>query len=344
MMYAFFNRHLKPDLPAEALPERPFEPVQPAELSVFDAAHPPPPDAGSAAAIRQWMTRSSDERMAALAEKPAEYVDVVRAALTAMVVDELPSAGDVVIEGSAAPPPVEGGGQWSGFIARKGTGERVPSRALFPKQWDGRVVVWAHPEGCASLGGANGFVPEVQASLDRGLAVIAVDLFMSSAFTPAAPAARATGTTTASRSASYAGFSLGYNRSIVANQVHDLLSVIALARGWSNTKSVHLLGFEKAGPSALLARALAGDAVERACIDLNQFDFDQVRDDSDPMFLPGALKYGGIYGFVPLCTSGRTLLCNARQSGRFELAKRTPNVAIEMNTRDAGAMLDWLTE
>jgi hypothetical protein len=65
VMYGWMNRHLKLGL-EDPVPERPFTPVPPAELSVFDAAHPRPADATDAAGIRKWMTEASDRRMAAL--------------------------------------------------------------------------------------------------------------------------------------------------------------------------------------------------------------------------------------------------------------------------------------
>jgi hypothetical protein len=119
--------------------------------------------------------------------------------------------------------------------------------------------------------------------------------------------------------------------------VHDLLSVIALARGWSKTPSVHLIGFKDAGPAALLARALAQDAIDRAVIDLDQFDFDRITDDSDLMLLPGAMKYGGIYGFLPLCDHGESLLCNVRDSRHSALA--ASGTVLMRERLDAGAMI-----
>src|SRR2546426_247290 len=84
-------------------------------------------------------------------------------------------------------------------------------------------------------------------------------------------------------------------------------------------------------------RRPAGDQVDRAVIDLNQFDFDQVKADTDPMLLPGGLKYGGILGFVPLRSGRATLLCNARGRGSaaaLERVKRAAQVTVESRGRD----------
>ncbi|MEA2711780.1 MAG: hypothetical protein QOF78_4381, partial [Phycisphaerales bacterium] len=54
--------------------------------------------------------------------------------------------------------------------------------------------------------------------------------------------------------------------------------------------------------------------------------------------------YGGIFAFVPLFNSGGpTLICNARETGRIELARQTPNVTIESEPRSEKQMVEWLT-
>src|SRR5205085_10609687 len=59
VMYNWFNKHLKLGQP-EPVEEKPFEPVPPKELSVYDAQHPRPADALPADRLRQYMTETSD--------------------------------------------------------------------------------------------------------------------------------------------------------------------------------------------------------------------------------------------------------------------------------------------
>ena len=308
--YNFLNTHLKLGAPAP-IEETPFDPVPPKELSVYDEQHPLAADATDAAGVRAWMTRTSDEQLSKLSR--ADYVRTLRIALEAMVVDEMPGTPDIVTD--------------NGLLTRRGAGERVLFKSIVPQNFSGEVVVWAHPDGCRSVVDDSA---AVQKLLAAGRAIIAIDQFHSDA----APTTKPT----------YLGLTLGYNRSTVATRVHNLLSAIALAEGLKGARSVELIGIGETGPAALLARALAGDVVNRAAIDLQQFDFHLVRDESHPMLLPGAVKYGGIYGFVPLCDSGSTLLCNARETGRLDRAKKTANVIIRTEPRDAAAMVDWLLE
>jgi len=108
----------------------------------------------------------------------------------------------------------------------------------------------------------------------------------------------------------FSAYNDGYNRTVLANRVRDLLTLVAFAQADKPT-GIRLVAFDRAGVWALLARSLAGDVITRAAIDLAGFDFTQVRQPDDDMMLPGALKYGGILGFTPLITNGSTDLYRA---------------------------------
>jgi hypothetical protein len=293
MQYRFMNRHLQLGQ-AEPIEEKSFEPVEPTELSVYDAEHPQPADAADAATLRKTMSAASDAQVAELGGD--DYVRTVRTALRAMIVDEPRDPGT--------------------------TGHRV----MKPGEGNGRVVIWWDPKH--SLAGP----PEPL----RDYAIYAP------------PASRPSTTTTKKRpdpKRSYAGFTLGYNRSPLAQEACDLLDLVArVRRDVKGVKSISLIATGDGGPSALLARAMAGDAIDRAAIDLGGFDFDRVTKDDDPRMLPGALKYGGIYGFAPLCETGQTLICNARETGSIDRARKTSNVTIDPNARDADQLMRWIVE
>jgi hypothetical protein len=121
--------------------------------------------------------------------------------------------------------------------------------------------------------------------------------------------------------AQYAGFTFGYNRPLLAQRVHDILTAVAFARSHEKTKAVHLVGFGKAGPWALLARALCGDAVGRTAADFDRFRFDKVRTTGDEMTLPGALKYGGLGALAALAAPGEVFVHNHRGTGSGEWLK-----------------------
>jgi hypothetical protein len=312
LQYNFLNKHLKLGLPAPVT-EKPFEPVPPEQLRVFDASHPRPADELEAAALRRQMTRTSDEQLAAMGRE--EHLDTLRVALRAMVVDEMPTPQEVDVV--------------DGFLSRRGAGERVPLMKVVPGNFNGTVVVWAHPQGVASIN-------ETRRLIEAGFAVIAIDPIMSATFRPQPkPATQTSGRS--NPNPPYAAYNLGYNRSVLAERVHDILSAIATAHAIPNAESVHLAGIGQQGVAALLARALAGDRIARTAVDLNHFDFDKITSDNDPMLLPGALKYGGILGFAQLCPRQTTLLCNVPETS----GRRTTDLNIGSGS---STILDWLMQ
>jgi hypothetical protein len=344
MYYNFLNEHLKLGQPSP-VKEKAFEAIPPEQLSVYDSAHPLPDDAIDSAGVRKYWTETSDAQVAELAKNPDEYRKVVGGALRAMVADELPDKSALRVSHASGPRLRGSIVIEKGIVERAaGDGSKVPYAAFFPREWNGRVVVWAHPDGKASLVGAGGEpTAEVRRLLDAKAAVVSADLFLTGEFNPSGKGEAPWNATVAPKvNPEYAAFTLGYNRSVLANRVHDLLSVIALARGWEGVKGVRVVGVGRAGPWALLARAVAADAVERAAVDLNGFDFDAVTSANDEMMLPGALKYGGIYGFVPLCAHGETRITNAKKGGQWDLAAKTKGVTLEEKKVEPGELVEWL--
>jgi dienelactone hydrolase len=313
VMYNWFNKHLQLGHP-ELVTEKPFEPVPPKELSVFDEQHPRPKDAVSIEQLRKYLTETSSRQIAALLPKDAaglkEFRRVVGTALRVMIDDRLPNDDEVDCQ-AAGPVEERNGLRWRKLLlGRKGKGEQVPAVMVAGPQSDGnRVVVWVHPEGKSSLMKDGKLVPAAQRILDGKAAILVVDVLLTGEFEGAKPPAV---------NANYAGYTFGYNRSLLANRVHDILTAVACARK-EKLKTVHLVGFEKAGPWVVLARALCGDAVARTAADLNQFRFGQVTKTGDEMMLPGAVKYGGLPAFAVLCAPGELYLHNAPEVRPNEL-------------------------
>jgi dienelactone hydrolase len=315
VMYNWFNKHLKLGL-AEPVVEKPFKPVPPKELSVYDEAHPRPVDSVDAARLRQYMTEQSDKQVEALRptdEKGlAEYRRIFGAALRAMIHDDLPQ-GDQVEEVQK-----EDEEEHDGYtsrrlvLSRKGQNERIPAVALWSPEFDGTAVVWIHPRGRASLFQDGKLVAAAKKILDGKSAILAVDVFGTGDLSLDKPFAV---------DPKYAGFTFGYNRTLLAERVHDILTAVAYAKNHDQVRTVHLLGFEKAGPWALLARGLCGDAVARTTADLNDFRFDKVRTTSDEMMLPGGLKYGGLPALAALAAPGELYVHNHRGNGSGQWLK-----------------------
>jgi hypothetical protein len=309
VMYNWFNKHLRLGH-KEPIEEKPFQPVPSKELSVFDAQHPMPKDAVDARRLRETMTELSDRQIRALVPRDGmslgEFRRVIGTGLRAMVgggvlsedeIEVRPVPGTVVKDGVAIT---------RSLICRKGSGEQVPVISLVSRDSDGTVVVWVHPQGKASLWRDGKLVPEARRILESKAAILAVDVLDTGELQLVKPSAV---------NKSFAGFTYGYNRPLLAHRVRDILTAVAAARAWKFAKKVHLVGFGEAGSWVLLARGLCGDAVARTAADVNGFRFESVRSVDDPMMLPGALKYGGLPAFTALAAPGELLLHGHRGTG-----------------------------
>lgn len=308
MMYDWFNKHLGlgHKSPVE---EQPLVPIPPAELSVYTKEYPRPADSVNAARLRQQLTTASDEQLAAMqpsdAAKLAEYRRVWGTALRVMLGSSLPEAR--MVEGKELGSPSVPGATARGYvIGRRGQGEQVPALWLQGKEFNGTVVVWVDPKGKASVVEDGKLAPSARAILDGGAAIFAVDVFGTGELTPEKAMVL---------NSRFAGYTFGYNRPLLSQRCHDILTAIRSARLHKGVERVHLLGRGKAGPWALLARGLAGDAVARMAADADQFRFEKVRSMSDDMMLPGALKYGGLPALAALAAPAELLIHNGSGTG-----------------------------
>jgi dienelactone hydrolase len=312
-MYSWFSKHLlgKDESPAE----KSFKPVPPKELEVYDDKHPRPKDELTAKDLRQKMTAASEAQFAKLEPKDAksleEFRKVLRGALRAMLVDELPEK--IAIKKSPIEQKFEGGyTQHIAILGRTDEKDAIPVAGMFTEKFKDRVVVWVHPKGKASLVEEKKPTDAAKTLLDAGFAVLAPDVLgVGDLKLPKGYEVNKT----------YAGFTYGYNRSLLAHRVHDVLTAIAFAKTILKAKTIHLVGWEEFGPLAVLARAAAGEVVTKLAADLAQFRFESIKATDDPMMLPGALKYGGLPAFLALAAPSPTLVHNHKGTTTGKLTK-----------------------
>lgn len=343
LMYNWFNKHLQLGQP-EPVAEKPFVPVPPKELSVYNDQHPRPADAVGAERLREYLTQASKKQLTALQPKDAaaaqEFHRVLGTALRVMVNDTLPKGEDVEAKKIGDMEVVDGVTWHRLLLGRKGKGEQVPAVAVRGKEFDGTFVVWIDPNGKSSLLKDGKLVPTAKHILDKKAAILAVDVFLTGECNPTSPPGV---------NSSFAGYTFGYNRPVLANRVHDILTAVSYAKNHNQAKTIHLVGFEKAGPWVALARSLCGETVARTAADLDQFRFEKVRATSDEMMLPGALKYGGLEALTALSAPAELFLHNSSASGSDQWLKAAYHAAgktdrLQLATEKAAPekVVDWL--
>jgi Abhydrolase family len=362
MMYAWFNQHILGQ--SGEVKEQPFKPIPPKELSVYDAEHPRPKDELDFKRLREKMTEASDAQMKALEPKDAKSLDqyrrVVGSAVRVMVGGELPKPGMLDIRFGPKEVKIAGGVTMHlAALARKGEDSMVPVAGVYKEKVDAGAVIWVHPEGKSSLIEKGELHPAAKALVDKGFAIVAPDVFLTGELTGRWPlsdgekkkkAAEPRDETKYPVDRGYAGYTYGYNRPVFANRVHDILTTILFARDMLKAKTIHLVGWEGAGPWVAAARALSGDAIARTAIDMNQFRFENIKEVTDENLLPGAVKYGGVPAFLALCAPGEVFAHNhaGTHSGQMSKAAYDAAGAVDKLKRQpekakAEEIIAWIT-
>jgi hypothetical protein len=161
------------------------------------------------------------------------------------------------------------------------------------------VVVWLSENGKAGLFAADGS-PQAAVSrlLDAGVTVIGADLIYQGEFLADGKPLERTRRVENPREA--AAYTFGYNHTVFALRVHDVLSVLQFARWRHPDASIMLIGLDGSGPWAAAALAQAEDTVAKAAIHTGGFRFGNVLDIHSPDFLPGGAKYFDLPGMIAL--------------------------------------------
>jgi hypothetical protein len=301
LMYSWFNRHLKLGL-EEPVVEEDFEPLTPAEYTVWDADHPKPA-AGEEVevAFLKAMSDASDRRLGAMA--PDARRDVVAGAIDILIGRRPPAAGSVTREKVDKK---DCGDYWQfkDLLRVPSRGEELPVVSFHPKrkEWNGKVVIWADGAGKAGMFGAGGAPrAEVKKLLEAGFAVLGADLLYQGEFLADGKPLKEQPKVKNTRE--FAGFTYGYSPPLFASRVHDLLTLIAfVANDEHGPREITLIGVNGAGPLAAAARAQAGKSVTRSFIDTRGFRFVNLASYRDPDFLHGAVKYGDLPAILSLGT------------------------------------------
>ena len=165
--------------------------------------------------------------------------------------------------------------EMTGTLLNKTYGEEVNVVWLCPKQWNGRAVVWLDDNGKSALRNADGSVkPAVMKLVQGGATVLGADLL----FQGGEPVKQ---TRVVANPREFAGYTFGYNHALFAQRTHDVLTIVKSPRATPrsarspNPKTVAIAGWGSTGPIVAAARALAGEAIDRAAVDTQRLPLRQ---------------------------------------------------------------------
>lgn len=315
VMYSWLNRHLQLGL-EEPILERDYQPLSAEEMCVWNEEHPQPPGGGDhEREVLQAMTQISEQQMMKLtpSDEPSWYRfgEVVGEAWKVLIRHNLPSEDAVHSEVTRQR---DHGNflETRKLLSHQSTGEELPTVFLDPKVSNGKVVIWVNgQEGTGTLFDENHKLRNsIRPLLENGTSVVAADLKFQSRFLAGD---ELTETRTVKTERDFAGFTLGYNPSLFAQRVENILTLVSYSlHDQQQPKTVDLVGVAGAGPWVAAARAIAGKVVATAAIDTGGFRFVDLPSWRDPQFVPGSVKYGDVPALLALNAPNRLWVTGER--------------------------------
>src|ERR1043165_84448 len=302
--FTWLNKHFKLGS-KEPVIERDYEPLTHEQLSVWDAQHPEPKreDPDFERKLLKWFTDDAEKQLREGATTIEGLHKNIGGAVEVLIGRAIATAGDsewTLNDKNDRGNYVE----MTGRLRNSAYSEKLPVTLLYPKQWNGRAIVWLGDSGKSALYNADGSVKlDVMKLVNGGVTVLGADLLFQGDFLKDGQPIKQTRTVANTRE--YAAFTFGYNHALFAQRAHDILTLVKFLRtakvaDHPAPTSVEVAGFGGVGPVVAAARAVAGDAIDRAAIDTNGFRFGKVLNYRDPQFLPGGAKYLDLPGMLAL--------------------------------------------
>jgi hypothetical protein len=251
----------------------------------------------------KWFTDDAEKQLRASAGSPETLRKVVGGGVEVLIGRTLADVGDVEWQ---LKDKYDRGDyvEMSGMVRNTTRGEELPVVWLYPKQWNGRVVVWLDDQGKAAiLNGEGSARASVLQLVKGGTTVLGADLLYQGDFLKDGESPKQARVVANPRE--FAGYTFGYNPALFAQRTHDVLSLVKFLRtaqvaAHPHPTSVDVAGFGDTGPIVAAARAIAGAAIDRAVVDTGGFRFRKLLDYRDPRFLPGGAKYLDLPGMLAL--------------------------------------------
>ena len=181
--FTWVNQHFKLGLKSPVV-ERDYQRLTRAELTVWDDKHPAPKadDIDFERKLLRWWADDAEKQLQASASSLDAFRQLAGNGVEAVLGRTFASAGKVAWE--LKDKKVHGNYvEMTGLLRNETHGEELPVAWLYPKQWNGRAVIWLDDSGKAALFNADGSVkPEVKSLVDSGATVLGADLLFQGEF------------------------------------------------------------------------------------------------------------------------------------------------------------------
>lgn len=292
-MYRWFDKYLQLSN-ASPIMERDYKRLSSSELTVWDATHPKPRGGPEfERSLLRYLTEDAAHQWRATLNSASAYRNFVAPALQSMIGRDWNNWGKAEFRETSRKsfPDCE---QISGRIQNTVYREEVPVLLLKPVGRASRqTVIWLTENGKEGLLTNGNVLPAVRALLDGGCTVMGADVFLQGGSPVSVRLVH--------QPREAAAYTFGYNPTLLAQRVHDVLTLVGFAHGLDSKATVSLAGMDGSGLWTGLAGALIQDHVNAIAMNSAQFRFGDLTDFRDPRFLPGGAKYGDLPGLIRLC-------------------------------------------
>ncbi|MBI2946041.1 MAG: acetylxylan esterase [Verrucomicrobia bacterium] len=351
-LYSWVNKHFKLGF-KDPIIEEDYPRLTQAEMSVWDGQHPKPKggDAFEKQLLR-WWTDDAQKQLQQAATSSSEFRKVFGGAVDVLIGRKQSDVGPVEWDMKEK---IDRGRylEMSGLLRATAHREELPVAFLHPKEWNGQTVIWVDEQGKAGLYAAldvsSRLRPEIQELLDAGATVLGVDLLFQGEFL--ADDQPVTKTRRVKNTREAAAYTFGYNHTLFAQRVHDILTAVSFIKNNERTsKRIDLVGLHGAGPWVAAARAQLGGTVDRAVVDTGGFRFAHITEIHDVNFLPGGAKYGDLHHMLALGVPGKLWLAgegseaptSVKTAYRTEGAEKNLSVFDGTSEQTRAAAVKWL--
>ena len=311
-MYEFMNKHL--DLGYSKVPSERDYVYQPREeLTVWNDQHPAPEggEEFEAKLLQSWNNDAQSKLEVLLTKQPKSlrsFKEVVGGAIDIVVGQTLPKATRLDWN-QTYKQAANGCLEIGGTLKNLDSNSANPVLFLYPENWNQKVVIWITETGKSGLYQDDGtLIAPVQSLIDEQYCVVGVDLLYQGEFLKDAMQPERT-RRVSSNSREAAAYSFGFNHTMCARRIHDILTTISFVfHHESLPEEISLVALDSTGPLAIAARAQARSVIHKLAANSNSLRFANVADIHSPNFLPGGAKYFDLPGMIAVAAPGHIWL------------------------------------
>lgn len=325
--YTWLNQHFKLGFDSPVI-EKDFAPLARSELSVWNDKYPAPKaaDPEFERSLLEWFHLDTQSQLVAglMSKDPtATQTKTLQPAFETLIGRSYEKTGDiewVLTEKN----------EYDAFVSMKGYLHNTTHREvievawLYPKKWNGKVVVWLEQDGNESINQGANLPTPIDRLAQAGYTIVVIEPFHADAMSADTRTKEVNRLVANPRE--FAGYTYGYNHSLFAQRVHDVISVVRFLRtaqigDHPQPNEISLVGLQGSAPIAIATRAVLGDKIDKLAVSPKGFRFGKLRDFRDADFLPGGAKYLDLVGMLA-SSAPSPLWIKTSASPDFDLLKQ----------------------